>query len=64
MKIQVLLQHKRCDKIVNFLLDKQLKVCHSRSMIGSSIFINKNLKKGIQVCVYNSLCSLSQNNNG
>jgi hypothetical protein len=52
MKVQLFFQHNRCDKIVNFLLDKQVKVCNTKSMIESSYIINNFIKKGIQVCVY------------
>ena len=52
MKVQLFFQHNRCDKIVHFLLDKQVKVCNTKRMIESSYIINNFIKKGIQVCVY------------
>jgi len=61
MKVQLFFQHNRCDKIVHFLLDKQVKVCNTKSMIESSYIINNFIKKGIQVCVYmNPYYSLSE----
>jgi len=43
------------------ILDKQVKVCNTKSMIESSYIINNFIKKGIQVCVYmNPYYSLSE----